>query len=174
MLIEQIIEFELRGAWPVAYAGFSKGGARKFRKFENNKDQNENFSSRNQSVFPVQKRPKKKVFTQNWSGFWPKIRWRKKKKKDLHPNLIRFLVFACRLCSQTFCPNYKGGTMTQFCILFYANYTILATQRGGGHGPMAPPKYATGPGRMCALRLVIFMTKQKSQRKTFEWIIIYS
>ena len=27
------------------------------------------------------------------------------------------------------------------------------------------------PGR--ALRLVIFMTKQKSQRKIFKWIIIY-
>ena len=27
--------------------------------------------------------------------------------------------------------------MLQFCILFYANYTILATQRGD-HGPMAP------------------------------------
>ena len=25
----------------------------------------------------------------------------------------------------------------QFCILFYANYTILATQKGG-HGPMPP------------------------------------
>ena len=29
------------------------------------------------------------------------------------------------------------------------------------------------PGRTCALQLVIFMTKQKSQRKIFEWIIIY-
>ena len=27
--------------------------------------------------------------------------------------------------------------MRQLCILFYANYAILATQRGG-HGPMAP------------------------------------
>ena len=27
--------------------------------------------------------------------------------------------------------------MPQFCILFYTNYTILATQREG-HGPMAP------------------------------------
>ena len=32
----------------------------------------------------------------------------------------------------------KGGTVPQFCIQFYANYTILATQRGG-HGPMPPP-----------------------------------
>ena len=32
--------------------------------------------------------------------------------------------------------------MPQSCILFYANYTILVTQRGGPwhHGP--PPKYA--------------------------------
>ena len=30
------------------------------------------------------------------------------------------------------------------------------------------------PGRMCALQLVIFMTKQKFQRKIFEWTIIYS
>ena len=34
------------------------------------------------------------------------------------------------LCDQSFCPTYKGGAMPQFCILFYANYTILATQRG--------------------------------------------
>ena len=39
-------------------------------------------------------------------------------------------VFAHRFCAQTFCPSYKGGAMLQFCILFYANYTILATQRG--------------------------------------------
>ena len=51
-------------------------------------------------------------------------------------------VFAHRLCPQTFCPSYTGGgSMPQFCILFYANYTILATQRGGPW-PNAPPKYA--------------------------------
>ena len=38
----------------VAYAGFSKGGGRKFRKFENNKDQNENFPVQNQARFPAQ------------------------------------------------------------------------------------------------------------------------
>ena len=31
--------------------------------------------------------------------------------------------------------------MPQFYSLFYANYTILATQRGGGHGTMPPPQY---------------------------------
>ena len=33
--------------------------------------------------------------------------------------------------------------MPQFCILFYANYAILATQRGC-HGTMPPPKYSPG------------------------------
>ena len=115
--------------WPtVAYAGFSKGGVRKFRKFENNENQNENFSPQNQSVFlpKIRWRPKKKS-SLKLSGFWPKIGKRPKK------------VFAYRLCTQTFCPSYKGvvGAMTHFCILFYANYTILAT-RSGGHGPMPP------------------------------------
>ena len=33
--------------------------------------------------------------------------------------------------------------MPQFCVLFYANHTILKTQRGG-HAP-CPPEYAPGP-----------------------------
>ena len=37
--------------------------------------------------------------------------------------------------------------MLQFCILFYANYTTLATQRGS-HGPIAPLNTPLGgPGR---------------------------
>ena len=58
--------------------------------------------------------------------FGPKLRKGQKK------------VFAHSFCAQTLCPSYKGGRgMPQFCILFYANYTILATQRGG-HGQMPP------------------------------------
>ena len=42
--------------------------------------------------------------------------------------------------------------MLQFFILFYAKYTILATQRGG-HGPMPwampPPKYASAARPSC-------------------------
>ena len=34
--------------------------------------------------------------------------------------------------------------MPQFCILFYANYTILTTQRGWPWHHV-PPKYAPGP-----------------------------
>ena len=46
------------------------------------------------------------------------------------------------LCNQSVCPTCKGGGMPQFCMLFYAKYTILVTQKGG-HGPMPPPpKYA--------------------------------
>ena len=42
-------------------------------------------------------------------------------------------VFAHRFCAQTICPSYKGGGggMPQFSVLFYANNTILATQRAG-------------------------------------------
>ena len=47
-------------------------------------------------------------------------------------------VFAHRLCAKTFCPSYKGGVMPQFCIIFHANHTILATQRGGGMAPCPP------------------------------------
>ena len=35
--------------------------------------------------------------------------------------------------------------MPQFCTLFYANYTILATQRGGPWPNAPPPKYAPDP-----------------------------
>ena len=58
--------------------------------------------------------------------FLPKI-WSRPKTK----------VFAYHLCAQNFCPTYKDAAMPQFCILFDANYTIQATQRGG-HCPMAP------------------------------------
>ena len=62
------------GFWTVAYAGFSKRGgrARRFRKFENKKVQNENFYTQSQSVFPVQiqvKINKKNVFYSNLARF---------------------------------------------------------------------------------------------------------
>ena len=34
--------------------------------------------------------------------------------------------------------------MPQFCILFFANYTILATQKGGAMAQCSPPKHAPG------------------------------
>ena len=45
--------------------------------------------------------------------------------------------------------------MLQICILFYANYTILATQRGG-YGPMAPLKNAPAWHPQFLLGLVYF------------------
>ena len=116
----------------VAYAGFLKGGARKFRKFENNKDQYENFPTQNQFRFPAQnwvKTKKKKVLLS--SVFGPKLG--ESQKKSLRPPF---------LCSNPLPKLQNGGIMLQFCILFYSNYAILATQRGGGHGPMLLPKYA--------------------------------
>ena len=87
---------------------------------------------------------------------FPALNLVKTKKKRSSFKFSRFLaqnwvkaqkkVSAHRLYAQTFCPGYKRGPMSQFCILFYANYTILSTQRGG-HGPMAPPKYAPGHGK---------------------------
>ena len=61
----------LGGARPVAYAGFLKGGATKFRKFENNDDQNKNVPAQNQVRFPAQTlvKTKKKVFPSNLVRF---------------------------------------------------------------------------------------------------------
>ena len=87
------------------------------------------------------------------SVFLPKIRWREKKgvfsqKKrsplKFSPILPQNYAKAKKRSSPTvfvlkpFAQVTKGGAMPQFCILIYANYTILATQKGG-HGPMAPP-----------------------------------
>ena len=71
------------------------------------------------------------------------------KKKGLHSNVDRFLAqtwvqaenkgFRIPFVRSNLMPNLqRGGAMPQFCILFYANYTILATQRGGPW-PNAPP-----------------------------------
>ena len=90
-------------------------------------------------------------------------------KKGLHSKLGRFLdhnyvktkkkVFTHILsfCVLIFSAQVTkgGGAMPQFCILFYANYTILATQREAWHH--APPKYA--PVR-CPLLIVTKPTKK--------------
>ena len=127
----------------VAYAGFWKGGGgRKFRKFENNKHQNENFSTQNQSGFPVQirERPKKRSSLKFSSFFGPKLD--EDQKKSLHSNLARFLAQTWvqakskRLRLPFVCSNllpkvaYKGGHAAILHTILYVNYTILETQRG--------------------------------------------
>ena len=93
------------------------------------------------------------------SVFLPKLRWRPKKR----PSLKFIPVFGRSpfLCSNLL-PKLQRGPMLQFCKLFYANYTILTTQRGAW--PNAPPsrtslyagadssskKYSTYCNKKCA------------------------
>ena len=120
------------------------------------------FQPKTKSVFlpkirwkPKKKKKKKRSSPKFSPVFGPKLsedspkKGLQSKKKGLHSNLVRFLtqncvktkkkIFAHRFCAQTLCPSYKGRGHAAICILFYANYTILATRRGGGHGPMSPP-----------------------------------
>ena len=71
-------------------------------------------------------------------------------KKGLHSNLVRdYSAGQEQTTSPIICVLQasaqltKGEAIQQFCILFYANYTILATQRGGmAQWPPPPTKYA--------------------------------
>ena len=83
------------------------------------------------------------------SVFLPKIREDQKKRTLLKFSFVRFSVLnyvkAKKRSSLTVSvpkPSPQvtkgGGGMPQFCILFNANYTILATQRGGAW-PNGPP-----------------------------------
>ena len=75
----------------------------------------------------------------------------KTKKKGLHSDLVRFLAqnwvkakkkgFRSPFVCSNLLPKLQRGVMPQFCELFYANYTILATQRGA-MAQWPPPKYA--------------------------------
>ena len=78
--------------------------------------------------------------------FRPNFGEEQKKKKGLPSNLVQFVLcapktkgFAYHLCAQIFSPTNKGGAIPQFCVLIYANYTMLATQREGM--AQCPPKY---------------------------------
>ena len=102
------------------------GGARNFRKFERNIDQNLKLSHSN--IIPV--------FAQNQV---------KNKKKGPHSNFVPFFAQNQAISSPKPDAQLAEGGMPQFCSLFYA---ILQSWRpkGGGYGPMAPPKYAPGLG----------------------------
>ena len=104
-----------------------KKGARNFRKFEMNKDQNEN------------------CFIQNQSDFLLKIRWRS--KKGLHSNLVQFFALSLAqaknkglrlpfVCSKLLGKLQEGGACRNFA--YYSMLIILSWWPKGGHGPTAP------------------------------------
>ena len=89
---------------PVAYAGFSKGGAGNLRIMKT----------------------KRKISPLRISLFFcPKLGEDQKKKKKAFSQILSVTVL--KLSAQV----TMGGAMPQFYMLFYANYAVLATQRGG-------------------------------------------
>ena len=107
---------------------FRKGGARKFRKFEINEDQNKNFPAQNQVRFPAQNQ----VTT-------------KKKRSSLKFSP----VFGQKRSSPTVSvlkPSAqvtKGGTCHSFAYFSMLIILILAMQRGGGGMAQCPPPLYT-------------------------------
>ena len=61
--------------------------------------------------------------------FGPKLGEDQKKGSSLKfsPVFGQKKVLVHRFWAETFCTSYEEGAMPQFCILFYANYTILET-----------------------------------------------
>ena len=116
---------------------FEKGGrgSRKFRKFENNEHQNENFLQPESVRLPAQnkvKNKKKRSSLKFSPVFDPKLGAAQKQK-----------VFAHRLCAQTFGPSYKGEGGACHNFAYYSMLIILSWRpKGWGHGPMPIPKYA--------------------------------
>ena len=159
--------------WTVAYAGFWKVGSRKFRKIENNKDQNENFSTQNQSGWfscPKSDEHQKKkslarVKTKNKRSslkfspvLCPKL-GEDQKKKGLHSNLVQFLAqtwvqaknkglrlpFVC----SNLLPKFQKGACRNFA--YYSMPIMLSWRPKGGPWPNAPPKYAPATERLKAV-----------------------
>ena len=105
-------------------------GGRKFRKFENYKDQNENFSTQNQFGSSVQNpmKSKKKSSSLKYSPVFAQ-NWVKAKNKGLR------LPFVC----SNLLPELQkgGGPCRNFA--YYSMLIILTWRpKGGGHGPMPP------------------------------------
>ena len=99
------------------------------RKFVNNAHQKKKFSIQNQFVFCPklgEDRKRKKRSSLRFS-----LVFGRKVGEDQKNKQKKALQSDVRFCTQTFCPSYKGGVMPQFYIIFYANFTILATQRRG-------------------------------------------
>ena len=110
------------------------GGPGTSKNFENNKDQKWNFSHPESVRFscPKSAEDKKKRSSLKFSPvFGPKL-GAGQKQRSSHT--------VCVL--KPFAQLTKEGPMPQFCILFYAKCTILATQRV--YGTMPPPNTPLG------------------------------
>ena len=113
-------------------------GARRFRKSENKKVLNENFYIDNQSVFPVESQVKSKTNKKKRSSLKFSPVFGSKLGEDPKKSLRLLFVFSNLLPKL----QRKREGIPQFFTLFYANYTILATQRGVMAQCPPPPKYA--------------------------------
>ena len=119
---------------PVAFAGFSKGGGAGNLKIMKTK----------RKISPLRISPfscPKLGEDQNKKGIDSKLvrfvaqNYVKTKKNR---SLPRFCPFVC----SNFLPKLQNVAMPQFYVLFHANCTILATQRGA-MAPRPLPKYAS-------------------------------
>ena len=109
---------------PVAYAGFWKGGSRKFQKiWEEQRSESEVVPLKFSLIFRPnlgEEQKKKKVFTQGPSRFSSELTQISSQKPE------------------SMMPNLQRGGHASILLTLLCNFAILATQRGG-HGPMAPP-----------------------------------
>ena len=119
-----------------------RGGTRKFRKFENNEDQNENFPSQNQVRFPARnymKTKKKRSSLKFGPVFGPKLG--EDQKKGLRPSFQ---------CSNPLPKLQRGDPCRDFA--YHSLLLILSWRPKGGAWPNGPLcKYAPAETRYCIL-----------------------
>ena len=131
--------------WAVAYIGFLKGGGGGggARKFENNEDQKKISPLRISPFFcpklgEEQKKSLYSILIQFLAQNYVKIKHKKKKR-----SLPRF----CPFVSSNFLPKLQR----RLPFRNFAYYSVLIilpwrSKGGGGHGTLAPPKYASAAG----------------------------
>ena len=121
-----------------------RGGARNFRKFERNMDQNLKLSYSNFVPFfaqnQVKSKKKKKGLHSNFVPFFSQNQVKSKEKKKRSSLKFRpiFSPKSGDFEPKALCPTCKGVGHASILLTFLCNYAILATQRGG-YVPMSPP-----------------------------------
>ena len=129
---------------PAAYAGFWKWGGRNFRKLERNIDQNLKLSHSNFVPFFAQNQVKS-IKKRSSLKFHPIFR---PKSGDFEAKAW------CQTCKGVACLNFSHFS-EQFC--------NPGDPKGGGNGPVPPPKYAPAyvqanrASIICAVRCVFFL-----------------